>query len=161
MGPNLRSFAEALVILVILLASARVDADARQARYPALIDPDTIAPQPPRELMRRALSGDLPASEMVAGHFQAVGTLDEGEYWTTIAAENGSVVHMVNIASLFLLRSDAVDDGSRCRRAMFWYERALVTASQRERRRLRLRESHADIRDRVKKCLATAASEGH
>jgi len=161
MGTTLRSVAEALVILVILLASAIVEADARQMVNPALIEPDAIAPQRLRELMPRALSGDLLASEMVAAHFQAVGTLAEGEYWTTIAAENGSVVHMVNIASLLLLRSEATDDGSRCRRAMFWYERALATASQRERRRLRLRENHADIRDRVRKCLATAASEGH
>jgi hypothetical protein len=81
-----------------------------------------------RRLSSKALDGNVDAAEIVVRHYDAVGSMQEIEYWTQIAAENGSAL-MMREYSISLIDGTKSGDWRRCRRALFWHERARNTGS--------------------------------
>lgn len=104
-----------------------------------------------RDLTSKALDGSAAASEIVAGHYETVGSMQDIEYWTRVGAENGSALLMRSYA-LLLLNGVKKGDERRCRRSMFWYERARRIATEPELRKS-LRSGRAEHINRVRDCL--------
>lgn len=78
-------------------------------------------------LKRAAVHGSPDAALRLANHYQMI-FLDpvQAEYWLGIAAENGSIVGMYNLAQA-LRRSN---DASKHARARYWFERVAKEGPQ-------------------------------
>ncbi len=88
---------------------------------PALALPEgsILTPDETAHCSERALGGDITASERMAYAAQFTGTIAEGEYWTIVAAENGSILG-IRDAGVVLMTNSSV---RKCGRALYWFKR--------------------------------------
>jgi hypothetical protein len=82
----------------------------------ALPEAAMLTPQEVAAFSHAALNGDVEASERMAFAAQFTGTFDEAEYWTLIAAENGSILGMRDVGGTLLLQ----ESPRNCLRALYW-----------------------------------------